>query len=303
VRTLANRSHIGTTHRERIAEKFAIVIPAHNEQEHIAEVVKLARTFAEAVVVVDDGSDDATSDEAERAGAELLRNSKPRGVGAALRLGFRRVFARGFSVAVSIDGDRAHDPAIIPSMVICHLQSKADMTIGSRLINHREPIGFPSAKEAANRFAALLLKTVTGTTVTDVASGLRVVNKTITNLPTISSGYGYVFEVLCAATAKGLIVREFPVTARYDARDIFATRRVEVLGLVRAAKKFAKSKSGMQRVSSLLRMTGSLKKVVVRMSGSEFVLHPVREYDSYLIQEQNPPFLDSTVAESVRVDL
>lgn len=292
----ASRERISTRNirKLRVTGKTAVVIPARNEHEQIGWVVATARAFAEMVLVVDDGSTDATSREARRAGAEVLRNSRPRGLGAALGKGFSRVFAYGFPLAVSIDGDGAHDPTAIPRIVNHHLRIGADITIGSRLIVNRTPAPFPSAKECANRFASLLLRKVTGTRITDVASGFRVVNSAVLTLPRLSRGYGYSFELICAATASDLAVGEYPIRVRYDARDLLATRIIEILALLHAAKKYARRHRHILTLHSLIRSMRAQKKVTVRLAGSEFILHPLREHASYLIQEQSMAFLRAT---------
>ena len=285
-----------------LVERVAVVIPARNEQEHIFEIVKTAKQFVAMVLVVDDGSTDKTCSEAYRSGAEVVKNTQSLGVGSALKTGFWHVFEHGFTVAVALDGDGAHDPGMIPKIVTYHLYSKSDLTIGSRLTIGGRTANFPSTKESANRFAALLLRAAVGTRVTDVASGFRVVSRKITTLPRTSQGYGYLFESLCAATVGGLRVAEYPIQARYDARDLFGTRRAEILGLLRAAKRFAKSEDHALKLRSLLRRVDCFKNITVRINRSQFVFHPLREYDAYLIQEQSSFFAGGMSLEGVSVD-
>jgi glycosyltransferase involved in cell wall biosynthesis len=282
--------------------RLAVVIPARNEQEHIFEVAKIAKQFAATVLVVDDGSTDRTCSEAYRSGAEVVKNPRSLGVGAALKKGFRHVFAHGFTIAVSLDGDGAHDPGIIPKIVAYHLYSKSDLTIGSRLATGRQTTNFPSTKESANRFAALLLCATAGTRVTDVASGFRVVNRKITTLSRTPQGYGYLFESLCAATVAGFKVAEYFIQSRYDARDMFGTRRVEILGLLRAAKRFAMSEDHALKLRLLLRWVNDFTNITVRINRHQFIFHPLREYDAYLIQEQSSFFAKGMSLEGPSVD-
>ena len=76
--------------------KPAVVIPAYNEEARIAEVVSGASPYAGKVIVVDDGSADATAAVSEKAGAEVVRHRVNLGKGAALRSGLERAFGEGY---------------------------------------------------------------------------------------------------------------------------------------------------------------------------------------------------------------
>src|SRR5262245_14560587 len=97
------------------------VVPAYAAERTIAQVVVGARAAGlESVLVVDDGSPDATSALAERAGARVLRHAANRGKGAALWTGFREAARLGAAGILTMDADGQHDPAEIPRLLAAH---------------------------------------------------------------------------------------------------------------------------------------------------------------------------------------
>jgi len=86
----------------------AAVIPCLNEAAAVETLVRQVREHLPAVIVVDDGSTDATGERATRAGAEVLRHDQPEGKGAALQTGLKRARERGLTWAMTLDGDGQH---------------------------------------------------------------------------------------------------------------------------------------------------------------------------------------------------
>ncbi|MDQ3127802.1 MAG: glycosyltransferase family 2 protein, partial [Chloroflexota bacterium] len=89
------------------------LIPAHDEAPRIGAVIAAARAHL-AVVVVDDGSSDATASVARAAGATVIEQHPNQGKGAALRAGFRTALDNGAEAILTLDADGQHDPAEIP---------------------------------------------------------------------------------------------------------------------------------------------------------------------------------------------
>ena len=89
---------------------LAALIPAYCEERYLGAVVAAVRGEVDAVLVVDDGSPDGTAAAATAAGAEVLRQERNQGKGAALKVGFRQLWARDFDAVVMLDGDGQHLP-------------------------------------------------------------------------------------------------------------------------------------------------------------------------------------------------
>ncbi len=94
--------------------RITAILPAYNEEISIGSVILRARQHADRVIVIDDGSSDATAEVARLAGAEVICHPENRGKGAALKTGFKA--AIGADVIVTMDADGQHDPAEIPNL-------------------------------------------------------------------------------------------------------------------------------------------------------------------------------------------
>lgn len=278
---------------------FSVLIPAFNEAKKIKQVVQDTLLHTDNVVVVDDGSDDDTGNIAQKVGATVLRNHQKEGLGSALTKGLIYLFERGIQLVVTIDGDGAHDPSLIPQFVKHHITEDADLTIGSRLLNEGVPNHFPSPKRAANRFATLILKKVCNVSVTDVASGMRVVTKKFLELPILVKDYGFSYELICAATQKGFIVKDYPILVRYDATELFATKRLEIMGLLNAAKCFSLCKEAEFGIDQISENVKGFTRFGISIQDHIFFLYPLHEYDAYLFQEQHTAFKSFLKEENV----
>ena len=157
------------------------IVPAYNEAASISKVVHALREHLPNcdVVVVDDGSTDATS-RSVPAEAVLIRLPFNLGIGGAMQTGYRYAQLHDYDFAVQVDADGQHPPAQARRVVQELLDSDADMVIGSRFFdpNHR---GY---QQSASRMAGIrvlrgLLKLLTGQTFTDCTSGLRAGNRKV----------------------------------------------------------------------------------------------------------------------------
>src|SRR3954451_4178134 len=99
--------------------RVLVVVPAWNEDRSVGAVVRqVAETNPTTdVLVVDDVSTDATAAEAQRAGALVCRLPFNRGVGVAMRAGYRYALQHDYDVVVQVDADGQHDPSYIPALV------------------------------------------------------------------------------------------------------------------------------------------------------------------------------------------
>jgi len=110
-------------------------IPAYNEEATIADVVSDASEYADAVVVVDDGSSDRTAERARRAGAAVVKHRRNRGYGGALKAIFQQADRTGADHLVVLDADCQHDPADIPKLIEVQQSTGAELVIGSRFVD------------------------------------------------------------------------------------------------------------------------------------------------------------------------
>ncbi len=138
------------------AEGIVAVVPAYQEAAAIERVVRGIVPHLP-VLVVDDGSTDATAELAEAAGARVIRQPVNQGKGAALRAGFRAALEDGAAAATVLDGDGQHDPVEIPAFVAAWRQTHADLVVGVR-----DFARMPASRRIANVVGRLVFSWAVG---------------------------------------------------------------------------------------------------------------------------------------------
>jgi glycosyltransferase involved in cell wall biosynthesis len=178
-------------------------------------VVLEARNHCQHVIVVNDGSVDKTSEIARLAGAEIIDMPRNTGKATALLTGLRHAGTNGFKVVVMMDGDGQHDPAQISPLAAPILNGEADLVIGSRFLESEHRI--PTYRKAGQKVLNGLTNAACELDITDSQSGFRALSKmAIANLDFCSKGYNIESDMICNFAAKGLTVKEIPITAIYD---------------------------------------------------------------------------------------
>jgi glycosyltransferase involved in cell wall biosynthesis len=160
---------------------IAVILPTYNEEACIASVVdEVNRIRAEGIrltpVVVNDCSRDKTGQLISRLHCVALHLPINLGIGGAVQTGIKYAFNNGFDLAVQIDADGQHPPAEIPRLAEALQRNGWDVAIGSRFIERQ---GFQSTfmRRTGIRLIQAVLKLVTGQTVTDPTSGMRLMNR------------------------------------------------------------------------------------------------------------------------------
>ena len=163
------------------AEKHLAIVPAYNEAGSIVATVRDLQLHAPwfDVLVVDDGSTDATAALARRAGARVLSLPFNLGIGGAVQSGYMFALENGYDIAVQVDGDGQHDARHI-SDLLDQLRARPDLNLvtGSRFLA-RDRDGYRSSapRRAGIRLFARILSLVTRRPVTDPTSGFRLTNR------------------------------------------------------------------------------------------------------------------------------
>lgn len=157
-----------------------IIIPAYNEEENIvntvSEIKRLAPDFD--YVVINDCSADNTLKLCRENKINVVDLPVNLGIGGAVQTGYKYAYKYGYDYAVQLDGDGQHDPSYLNEMFDKIVAEKADMVIGSRFI---EKEGFQSyaIRRMGIRYFSMLIRILTGRTITDPTSGLRMTNRSI----------------------------------------------------------------------------------------------------------------------------
>lgn len=154
-----------------------IVIPAYNEEKNVGRVLGgLFKLGFRNIVVVDDGSIDQTLAESKKAGACVLRHEVNRGQGAALQTGDEYALAQGADMVVHFDADGQFNPADIIPAVEALAKSRADVVLGSRLIDNRSNVPW-TKRWVILPVSRIINRLFTGIKLTDAHNGFRALNR------------------------------------------------------------------------------------------------------------------------------
>jgi glycosyltransferase involved in cell wall biosynthesis len=195
-------------------KKKCIIVPAFDESENIAAVLKDIREYSDAeIVVVDDGSKDRTGSKAAAAGVTVIRHPFNMGYGVALQTGYKWALKKGYEFLVQIDADGQHDPKYIPALFEEVEKGQSDVAIGSRFLIKGGYEAGP-AKTIGIGFFRILIWIACRKRITDPTSGYQCLNRTVFGAFTkdlFPTDYPDA-DVILMLYRMGYRVREVPVT-------------------------------------------------------------------------------------------
>ena len=173
-----------------------------------------SKQHVDRVIVVDDGSDDATAEVAALAGAEVICHSENKGKGGALKTGFAA--ASGADIIVTMDTDGQHNPAEIPVLVAPILSGEADIVNGSRYLNGKDR-NTPVYRRVGQKVLDTFSNINSRLDITDTQSGFRAyAGSAVPAFKFRNNGFGIESEMLTDAAKAGLRVKEVEIGVRYD---------------------------------------------------------------------------------------
>jgi glycosyltransferase involved in cell wall biosynthesis len=199
--------------------QIAVIIPALNEAGNIRHLVRdLVAITPAAVLVVDNGSSDATASEALASGARLVSEPR-RGYGYACAAGVAA--AQDADVLVFLDGDYSFLPADLPNLLAPVLANQADLVLGSRELGSIAPGAMPPHQRLGNQLAAWLVKRLYGLQLTDLGPYRAIRRPCLLRLNMREMTYGWPAEMIVKAARSGARICEVPVSyqGRYAGRS------------------------------------------------------------------------------------
>ncbi len=201
--------------------KLIVTIPALNEAPTIGAVIQeiprqIAGIDSVEVLVLDDGSSDDTVEEAYRAGADyVVSNPLNRGLAASFKTALQEAVGRGADIIVNTDADNHYDQARIPELVAPLLARRADITIGSRLIDE---LPMRAANKYGNKIANYLMQRALRIPDVDVSTGFRGYTREAAMKLNVLSDHTYTHETLINALDQRLRLVNVPLAARHVER-------------------------------------------------------------------------------------
>ena len=193
------------------------IMPACDEEGAIAGVLagmpRWSCGMSVDLLVVDDGSRDATAHVAREHGARVISNGHPHGLGAAVRTGLEVARDEGYDAAVYLDADGEYDPADFETVLEPVARGRADYVTGSRFLNAPR-IGMSWHRTLANRATSALLGTLLHTVVTDGQTGYRAFSARALGAARIRHDYNYAQVLTLSLWGAGIDAVEVPISYR-----------------------------------------------------------------------------------------
>ena len=187
-------------------------IPAYNEENHIADVIKKSLLHVDQVVVCDDGSTDNTAKIAKNAGAVVISQSN-QGYGAAISTLFDYARQNDAKIMVTLDSDGQHNPEQIPLLLDAITTHDVDVSVGSRFLGDSEASGY---RKAGIKIITSAANYGTSLKISDSQSGFRAYSqKAIDAIHPTEQGMAVSTEILLKISNKGLSLAEVPISITY----------------------------------------------------------------------------------------
>ncbi len=194
------------------AARTAVIIPALNETGNIGHLVEeVRRTVAAQVIVVDNGSTDATAAEARGADAQVVSEPR-RGYGYACAAGFQAAVDANAEVVAFLDGDYSFLPAELPAVLAPVLEERADLCLGSRWLGHIAPGAMPPQQRFGNWLTARLMNRLYRLQITDLGPYRAIRTDLLLRLEMQEMTFGWPAEMLVKAARHGARIVEVPVS-------------------------------------------------------------------------------------------
>jgi glycosyltransferase involved in cell wall biosynthesis len=202
--------------------RVGVVIPAYRVERQIQKVIAAVPGWVEAVIVVDDKSPDQVAARVAELGdrrVTLIRHQENRGVGGAMRTGFRAALERGLDVIVKMDGDDQMDPSYLPELVQPLVDGRADFTKGNRYASTPSLKQMPLVRLLGNAGLTFLVKLASGYwNIFDPANGYIAVRAEVLariELERLPDRYFFESGLLIELGKLRAVIADVPMAARY----------------------------------------------------------------------------------------
>jgi glycosyltransferase involved in cell wall biosynthesis len=199
--------------------KIAILIPAYNEERYIESVINNCLIYNLDIIIVDDGSDDATLKivmsipKPENTNIIIISHLVNKGKGQALKTGFEYVLRNNYSGVITLDADGQHDTGEINKFLKTLKKEKPDLIIGNRLGDTKE---MPFIRLATNVFTSWIISNIAGKKVRDVQCGFRYISsRALKNISLETKNFDTEPEIILKAGWLDYKIKNLPIKTIY----------------------------------------------------------------------------------------
>jgi glycosyltransferase involved in cell wall biosynthesis len=210
--------------------RVTVIIPALNEAGNISQLVhNVQATVPAEVIVVDNGSTDATAQEARQAGAKVVREPR-RGYGYACAAGVAETDQA--DIIVFLDGDYSFAPSDLPALLAPINEDRAELVLGSRALGHIAPGAMPPHQRFGNQMVSRLMNVLYGLSITDLGPYRAIRSSLLMQLDMQEMTFGWPTEMIVKAAHHSARIVEVPVSyhpRRFGRSKVSGTIRGSIL--------------------------------------------------------------------------
>lgn len=191
-----------------------MLIPAYNEEKHIASTIAELRNFQDSeIVVIDDGSQDNTADIAYKMGAKVIRLDKNYGKGSALKRGFDYALTTPAKLIFTMDADGQHRVCDVLKLYHHYMKSRSHIVVGNRMNN---PFNMPLIRRFTNYLMSWIISIMAGVKIPDSQCGLKLISREVLeNINITSRKFEVESELLLQAARKGYRISSVNISSVY----------------------------------------------------------------------------------------
>jgi len=239
-------------------QKIIVVMPAYNAAKTLERTYRdIPAGVVDKVILVDDVSQDETVEVARRLGLQVVIHVQNKGYGGNQKTCYLEALKEGADIVVMLHPDYQYDSRLVPELVRPIQEGRADMVMGSRLLNGTDRTlagGMPLYKFVANRFLTMVENLVLRQHLSECHTGFRAYSRRLlTTIPFLLNSDDFVFdtEVIAQAVAYGFRIAEIGVPTRYfeEASSVNFRRSVVYgLGTLRVMAQYLLDRWGLMRV-------------------------------------------------------